>query len=248
MSNTNKPTPHPHAELIVAWAKGETIQVKSNDGKWVDCPRPSWSDVATYRIKPEEPSNEPWKPKKDEIYFFVSQRADGSFGVGEYHWSGNAEDNNLFGNNNCFRTREEAKAAVELVKDALKIQQRVIGTLDNLEKIAKDFPPIDIVNKGKLVERVESMMKDELKKTAPNGENFQLDGKPLTDGEKELIKALRLADIRSVIPFENIAIYTNEHGELCNDEATIAFTVWSSDELIRAALEQIQAEQEARND
>ena len=46
-------TPHKHHDLIVAWAKGATIQYL-HDGKWYDGPdrSPSWSKTTEYRIKP----------------------------------------------------------------------------------------------------------------------------------------------------------------------------------------------------
>ena len=48
--------PHIHADLIKAWADGETIQVMHTWSKgWVDTYKPSWDDGASYRIKPNEP-------------------------------------------------------------------------------------------------------------------------------------------------------------------------------------------------
>ena len=72
---SNKPKPHPHAELIKAWADGAEIQYwDDDDNKWRDCKGyngfPTWDVELQYRVKPEEPSDEPWKPKKREKYFF----------------------------------------------------------------------------------------------------------------------------------------------------------------------------------
>lgn len=56
------PGRRPHADLIVAWANGATIQRESRfqkvlDGKyvteWLDDPDPRWSGNINYRIKPE---------------------------------------------------------------------------------------------------------------------------------------------------------------------------------------------------
>lgn len=63
-----------------------------------------------------EEVDERWKPKKGDEYFYVDK--DGQ--VGEYHWVGFWFDNILFDFGNCFRTREEAEAAAERVKEALK--------------------------------------------------------------------------------------------------------------------------------
>lgn len=226
MSNKNKP--HPHAELIKAWADGATIQYRVNDETdcWEDCnPNPGWCEFHEYRVKPEE--NEPWKPKEGISYLFVNSCGHVDFKL----WESNTLDERHYKIGNCFHLQSAAEAAAERVKAALKGE-------DTVEQALKDGVVVARKVEVQLHKEIAALERENTKPCV------QLDGKPLTDGEKELIKALRLADIRSVIPFENIAIYTNVHGELCNDEATIAFTVWSSNELIRAALEQIQAEQE----
>jgi hypothetical protein len=46
-------TPHKHAELIKAWADGAEIEIRGYEGRWNDCPDPTWHPNATYRIKPE---------------------------------------------------------------------------------------------------------------------------------------------------------------------------------------------------
>jgi len=43
-------TPHRHAELIKAWADGETIQVRIGK-EWADTNNPGWGG-SEYRIKP----------------------------------------------------------------------------------------------------------------------------------------------------------------------------------------------------
>ena len=46
---------HIHADLIIAWANGATIQYKRNaTGKWIDVDsNPLWSNWTEYRIKPK---------------------------------------------------------------------------------------------------------------------------------------------------------------------------------------------------
>lgn len=43
--------PRIHAELIIAWANGETIQFCSA-GRWRDIATPSWCSNIAFRIKP----------------------------------------------------------------------------------------------------------------------------------------------------------------------------------------------------
>lgn len=147
------PKPHPHADLINAWADGAKIQVKiyrkQEAPTWVDIENPTWSECDEYRIKPE--------------------------------------------------------AVAELIK---------------------------------------AVLKDKLKISAPNTENFQLDGKPLTDGEKALIRALRSLEIYRVVE-KPIVVYRDSEGNLlCGSEFVVFDTYATGDDQneIIAALNQIQAE------
>lgn len=60
--------PHKHAELIKAWADGATIQFKSLNGEWMDCPESIWGESCEYRIKPE--------PKQDWDEYLLFFRED----------------------------------------------------------------------------------------------------------------------------------------------------------------------------
>jgi hypothetical protein len=45
---------HEHADLIIAWANGEQIQIYvSERGEWVDICNPIWLKSAKFRVKPE---------------------------------------------------------------------------------------------------------------------------------------------------------------------------------------------------
>lgn len=49
-------TPHPHKDAIVAWAHGETIEVRHHaQDKWFVEPFPSWDLDKEYRIRVVEP-------------------------------------------------------------------------------------------------------------------------------------------------------------------------------------------------
>lgn len=57
-----------------------------------------------------------WKPKINETYWFIT----GSNTIMRSVWADTFLDNEYFKFGNCFRTREEAEAAAERVKKALK--------------------------------------------------------------------------------------------------------------------------------
>lgn len=215
MNPQNKP--HPHAELIHAWADGKTIQtrLKESQEKWKDflgSNLPLFNDKHfEYRIKP---SNEPWKPKEGERYFYLDI-VDGEISVDDYPWRGDAIDNALYRLRNIFPTKEEAEAAIPRAEAALK---SAFATDTNV------------------------------------GSKSEIDGEPLSDGEKELIKALRHAGrITGVYDYRTtVLVSANDNASgVYTHRQHIAFFTSSSDtgdELIIDALKQIKAEQEASNE
>jgi len=66
---------HKHYELIIAFANGEEIELKSGD-KWFAIRNPSWFDNIEYRIKPKEPKKvSMWQfVCKDSCGYWLSQR------------------------------------------------------------------------------------------------------------------------------------------------------------------------------
>jgi hypothetical protein len=50
-----------HADLIIEWAEGNTIEYKNNYGFWQVTMSPSWHDRYEYRVKPE--------PKPDVVKY-----------------------------------------------------------------------------------------------------------------------------------------------------------------------------------
>lgn len=209
MNNENKPTPHPHAELVHAWADGAKIQVKKDNGEWEECDFPLWNEKIEYRIKP---SNEPWSPKTDD-YLDVLY---GEFCVVDSTWNSTDTDYALRRNNNIFPTEEEAEAAIPRVKAALK------GATD--------------VNAN----------------VGSNVVSPEIDGKPLSEGEVALIKALRRAErITDVYDYKDtVLVSANDNASgVCAHTQHIAFftdALDSEDELIICALKQIKSEQKNR--
>ena len=206
------PKPHPHADLIKAWADGAIIQSRCEFGGWVDevNSNPTWDPSVEYRIKPE--ANEPWKPKKDDWYHVVGMKGC----VVKIRWTNNEQDNELYEAHNCFRTREEAEAASERVKAALK------GTTDVSDNVGSNV-------------------------------GSELDDKPLTDGEKALIRALRGVKICRIPEYlTSVLCFVGDAGKhVLSSTGSITFLTGSdipADKAVVAALKQIKAEQEASND
>ena len=122
---SNKPTPHPHAELIKAWADGAEIQYFDTSAmKWKDCKEPYWFIQSRYRIKQEKPSKNPWKPSKNpwkpkgsQEYFVIDlDKLDPS----KETWGGYPLDEERYKKGNCFQTLKEAKVVKSRVESVLK--------------------------------------------------------------------------------------------------------------------------------
>lgn len=59
---------------------------------------------------------ERWKPKYNEIYYFV----DSDMSVSTEYWNESYLDKSLYASCNCFKTEDEAKAVAEKIKELLK--------------------------------------------------------------------------------------------------------------------------------
>jgi hypothetical protein len=71
-------TPHPHVDMIIAWAMGYEIQFRNHmQPEWQDISNPSWIEDTEYRIKPT-----PLKLKfrvallKNDTHFFTATADD----------------------------------------------------------------------------------------------------------------------------------------------------------------------------
>jgi hypothetical protein len=91
---------HKHADIIIAWAEGKTIQYKTDRGAWVDefSTSPEWFDDFEYRIKPKIAKKEGWVN-------IAPSRTDFDDGLAGYV-------------TNAYRTKEEADASKGLLSVA----------------------------------------------------------------------------------------------------------------------------------
>jgi hypothetical protein len=252
-NNENKP--HPHAEIVHAWADGAKIQVKKDNGEWEYCDFPLWNEKIEYRIKP---SNEPWSPKPDEKYFYLDV-FHGEFCVVDITWNSTDTDYALRRNNNIFPTKADAEAAIHRVKAALKAEIR--------DKVmSREEAYCAIIDKSTSLLRENNKLKEELESFITRCEYLQkskeqliashaaVDGVTLTNGEIALIKALRRVDrITDVYDYRTtVLVSANDNSSMVDSNRQhISFFTSASDsddELIIAALKQIKAEQEASNE
>lgn len=222
MNNETK-TPHPHAELIKAWADGARIQIYNKGlGKWFDCNdnQPEWRNVAQYRIKPEK--TDKWKPVPGETYFYLND----SLGPSEEEWDGSNFDQYMFEYHNCFKTREEAEAAAKRVKAALKGEES-----EEVKKLRRENEELK-----------KEIAKAEARKSVLHP---HLNGKPVSNGELALIRAIRKAGVSYVWQHGCAILVDKEDFETHRDFiALLSSGVEADDDEVRAALNAISREQE----
>ena len=233
----NKPAPRPHAELIKAWADGAKIQSRylidfdnvEQWSKWTDDNEPDWCDEDyQFRIKPED-NNKPWKPKDGERYYYFDQ----FFKIyNSVFVKGNVMDQDRIAAGNYFRSHEAAlKGITSIHNNAGGEQYRELE--HRYENVYYEF----VAAKKEIDELIA---------------NPVLDGKPITNGEKALIQALREVKVQSVFAEDSILSYIDDNGKLDSTGGVIAFDVsiltMKYNEQIREALKQIKHEQEAQNE
>lgn len=107
-----------HYDLICAFANGAEIEVFRGMGYWEKQEEPKFLEDFNYRVKPNMQPAEPWKPKNGDEYFCVCSSGE----VGEVYFDdvNFITDKKYIDFGNYFRTREEAEAARERVRSALK--------------------------------------------------------------------------------------------------------------------------------
>ena len=238
---TTKPKPHPHADLIKAWVDGAHIQYfDEKRNVWDDCllNAPTWGKDIKYRIKPEETSNEPWKPKLKDKYFILDLFA-GEIRVKYYIWYDTTVDNALYRNHNCFRTEEEAEAAIPRVIDSLKGNDS-LGSKKSLQ-LQLDVKDAEIKAIKKQLEEKEQRIANQT----------VVDGKPLSDGEVALIKAMRKVWIKEIPKYGHSVLVYNKEGSMQMTPANLCVAFITdglisgigTEDAIIEALKQIKKEQ-----
>lgn len=60
--------PHPHKDLIIAWANGAEVQICNEQNQWEDIQSPFWGPNNKYRVKPKE------EVLKFQVALFKSER------------------------------------------------------------------------------------------------------------------------------------------------------------------------------
>lgn len=218
--NNKQPTPHPHADLICKWAN-EGVRIQKYMSTVED-----WRDDANPQWLPQckyrikPEDDEPWKPKEGEKFFYLDKvLVINSDNYNEY------KHTPLLLRGNCFRTSKEAEAAVPRVEKALK----------NLYTIS-----------DKKAHDLECELYDKIDRLTKYPE---LGGKPMTSGEKALIRAFRNG--RLCRQFSNgSSLIVEGHDKVPKGVTThrefVAFFMYSpmQDGEVRNALEIIKAEQE----
>lgn len=230
---SNKPTPHPHAELIKAWADGAKIQIWDVCREvWQTCELPTWLEDCQYRINPE-PSNEPCKPGEDDMFYSVKVIRS-VIDVDNDVWSGGFTYEKILKNGNVFRTREEAEAAAERVKAALKGDD--VSKKDaEIKKLTEELETLKIRCKNLQITKEQLI-----------ASRAEIDA--LTDGEIALIKALRRG--RLFQQYMNpcaVVVEALKDGNMKIHHEFVAFCMYSNIDTarVRAAIKQIKAEKEA---
>ena len=260
MTNS-KPTPHPHAELIKAWADGAKIESRylidfdnvEQWSKWTDDDSPNWCDEDyQFRIKP---SNVPWKPENGGSYLYVNSCGE----VFEKIWESSRIDEKHYENGNCFHHQDDAEATAERVIKAMKgtAPTSTYGSNTQLEQKYRNLYNEFVAAKKEIDELTSTPTlngkpltegEKHIVQMVRNGDVVQL----LSEGEKALIQALREVRIRGVFAEDSILSYIDDDGKLDSTGGVVAFDVsiltMKYNEQIRAALKQIKQEQEAQNE
>lgn len=118
-----------HYDFICAFGSGAEIESKHIEGtKWVEDNSPDFFDYMEYRVKQSAQTAEQWKPQTGEKFFCVC--GDGEVCLVDFE-ENFENDKEYVDFGNCFRTREEAEAARERVRAALKGE--TVSKTENVE-------------------------------------------------------------------------------------------------------------------
>ena len=173
-----------------------------------------------------------WKPTYGCTFFFIASESlfTKVIRIKQDIWKAEPFQLELSNVGNCFRTREEASEIAERL--ILATERELLGN----SREAQDLDE-------------KSMLDFILEAAAKKNKPF-LDGKPLTAGEKTLIREIRSVKIKDVATSDSILIRC-EQSKIKASSSYIAFytnSTPSKDEAIRAALHQIKQEQGASHE
>ena len=253
MSTSNQPK---FDELIKAWVDGATVQFRPKFPvlieEWKDLPVISKSDGVApmfntrryeYRIKPEDTSK-PWRPKEGESFWLVGY--DGDVYQSDALPSLNRKVIDI---GNCFHA-------------SIKGYEEACAAAERFKAILKGGSAIDLIalnDRNRVLERENVSLKEDLKSLRTRCENLHkakealiashaaIDGVTLTAGEIALIRALRCSRICRF--YEDFLIVEKHDNGVAAHRTSLAFFTHSpcDDAKIKAAIQQIIKEQEARN-
>lgn len=268
MNNTKTKTnskPHPHAHWIKLWADGVPIEYKAGTGQWVDVIQFSTMTMpdVKYRIKT---SDKPWKPKYGEEYYYIHLDAYGGVYPRAYLWTDCDSDNKFWEFGNCFCSKEEAEAAIPRVEVALKGGDSLMSKKSCLLELEVKDAEIKAIKKQveAAKKRVEAARKsgelkalDDYIKKYLKGEGkrianqTEVDGKPMSDGEIALIKAMRKVCIKEIPKYGHSVLVYNKEGSMQMTPANLCVAFITdglisgigTEDAIIDALKQIKKEQ-----
>ena len=273
MSISNR---HPLADLIRAYADGAKIQYRcDNDDKWEDVKRPCFDEEHyQYRIKPE--ANEPWKPRLGDEYWFlgIDFAPENAIWRDDYFDKRCFKYGNCFPTKEEVEAAiPRVEAALKGTTDVSANVGTNVGSpeldgkplSDGMSREEADSAIRSAIGLNALVDRNTSLerengsLKEELETLQIRCDNLHkakeklianqavIDGTTLTDGEIALIQATRSSRICRF--YEDFVIVEKHDNGVATHRSSLAFfTQYPCDDAkIKAAIQQIIKEQEARN-
>ena len=143
-SLTGNTMKHKHYDTIIAFANGANIQVKRNNGNWLDSETPGFDENLEYRVAPHVirigpfsfNSAETCKPPIGTPYWAASfiGRGSAEHSSGE-KWDDGSWDNNMFENGLVHLTKENAVAHGNVLA-AISLGH---GDLDHVLRLRKAY-------------------------------------------------------------------------------------------------------------
>lgn len=234
---------------LVAYANGEEIEMRDR-GKWIKVSDPYFLLSEEYRVKPRKNRSmitnnhfiSSWKPERNEKYYYIGIKGEI---LGPNWWDGSYFENYILSVGNCFRTYKEAEEYKELIMPEAKkpveqwipkegelffsvlstgmlcqgrLGDGVVTTTERLHvKFGNCFKTISEAEAAK--DRVQAALRGEIATKKEVVES--LDGEPLGDYEKELLRIFRKAKLHEYCMIENVVKFESIKG--CGIELLIPY-------------------------